>query len=70
MWLVNKKAWEKLVGHVATLNNEMGSLEKTQIRQGNDLDWVKKLQWAVLVIVLGNFVLGTAALVLKLLGIY
>ena len=54
---------------MATLNDEMGNLERTQIRQGNDLDWVKKLQWAVLVIVLGNFVLGTAALVLKLLGI-
>lgn len=59
MW-VKRVEWCELTKHVAVLNDEMGRTEECVKKQGevlatvkNNQQWVMRLQWFVLVAVMG-----------------
>ena len=68
MW-VNRKEWKIMTEHVGVLNKEMGQVLESLRIQAHELDWVRKLLWVVLSVVLSNAVVATVAVVLKLLDV-
>jgi len=69
MWIVSKKTWESFVKHVGTLNDELGAVQRDMTGMKSDLEWVKKLQWVVLIAVLGTFVTALSTIILKVCGV-
>lgn len=72
MLIVPRRMWLKVVGHIETMNCEMGRvdkrlehLERSHMVMQNDLDWVKRLQWIVIAATLGS----NALALLKLFGV-
>jgi len=76
MWLISKAAWKSMVDHIGVLNHEVGALDSTAkgmqtelTGQGKDIDWIKKLMWILLTVIVGSFAVSAASLVLKLCGV-
>jgi len=68
MW-VRKTEWQNVTKHLETLNNEMGELLTCHKTLLVDVDWTKKLLWAVLSVVLANAIVATVSIVFRIIGI-
>jgi len=55
---MNGKDYDKIWGHIETLNHETGVLAQQQIEIRTDVAWLKKFQWLILSTAMSGVIIG------------